>query len=245
MDGERTGRLWPQLVPYVLRSARTTPLLVAGAVGWLLVSIPAAVSSGLRLSDAVLLIRAGAVLLAVGAAFVLDDAAAATTEVTPVPRWLPRTLRAGVAVVSVGLGWAGVLAGGARAVGPDERGLLPWGGLTLEAAGLLALVLALAALGLRRTAGSGGGALATPGVLLAVVLAVLAPLPEWSQPFALPLSRGWDPSRGVWAALLAAAALTVVVLFREPVGRRGLRLHLRPHPRLHPRRPDGRWRGPR
>ncbi|GGS08356.1 hypothetical protein GCM10010269_54410 [Streptomyces humidus] len=212
----RPGRLWPLLVPYVLRSCRMTPLLAAAVAGWLLVGAATAVSGGLRLSDAVLLIRAGAVLLAVGAAFVLDDSAAATTEVTPVPRWLPRALRTGVAVVSAGAGWLGVLVLGARAVGPEERGLLPWAGLTLEAAGLLAVVLALAALGLRLTAGSGGGALATPGALLLVVLAALAPLPEGLQPFAPPLSRAWGSSRAVWAVLLGVAASAVVVLIREP-----------------------------
>lgn len=212
----RSGRLWPLLVPYVLRSSRTTPLLAAGAIGLLLVGVPAAVSGGLRLSDAVLLIRAGAVLLAVGAAFVLDDSAAATTEVTPVPRWLPRTLRAGVAVVSAAVIWAGVLVLGARAVGPDERDLLPWAGLTLEAAGLLAVVLALAALGVRLTAGTGGGTLAAPGAVLVVLLAALAPLPEGLQPFAQPLSKAWDSSRGVWAVLLVVAALAVVALIREP-----------------------------
>ncbi|MER6786406.1 hypothetical protein ABT330_17600 [Streptomyces sp. NPDC000658] len=212
----RAGRLWPLLVPYVLRSSRATPLVAAGAVAWLPVGVPAAVSGGLPLSEAVLLIRAGAVLLAMGAAFVLDDSAAAMTEVTPVPRWLPRALRVGVAVVSVGAGWTGVLVVGARAVGPDERELLPWAGLTWEAAGLLAVVLALAALGLRLTAGRDGGALATPGAVLVVVLAVLTPLPDGLQPFAQPLSKAWGPSRGVWAALLGVAALTVVVLIREP-----------------------------
>ncbi|MEU4876237.1 hypothetical protein [Streptomyces sp. NPDC021608] len=212
----RAGRPWSLLLPYVVRSCRTAPLLVAGAVGWSLVGVPAAVQGALPLGDTVLLIRAGAVLLALGAAFVLDDSAAAVTAVTPVPRWLPRALRAGVAVSSVGVGWAGVLAVGARAVGPDERRSLPWAGLTLEAAALLAVVLALAALGLRLTAGRGGGELATPGAVFVVVLAALAPLPDGLRPFAQPLSGTWDSSREVWAALLAGAALTAVVLIREP-----------------------------
>ncbi|MFF4016738.1 hypothetical protein [Streptomyces sp. NPDC001843] len=212
----RTGRLWPLLLPYALRSSRRTPLLVFGSVALLLVGVPAAASAGLRLSGAVLLIRAGAVLLAVGAAFVLDDPAAATTEVVPVPRWVPRAVRAAIAVVSVTALWTGVLVLGARAVAPEERDLLPGWGLTLEAAGLLAAVLALAALGLRRTAGTSGGTLAAPGAVLCVLVCVPIPLPTGLQPFAQPLSAGWDPSRRLWAALLCAAAGTLLALIGEP-----------------------------
>ncbi|MGC9541753.1 hypothetical protein [Streptomyces sp. UG1] len=214
------GRLWPQLLPYALRSSRTTPLLVSGALALLLVGVPATVSGGLRLTDAVLLIRACAVLLAMGTAFMLDDPAAATTEVVPVPRWVPRTLRVAIALVAVVVGWTGVLVLGTWAVAPQARELLPGPGLTLEAAALFATVLALAALGLRLTAGTGGGMLAAPGAVLCVMLAVLMPLPARLQPFAQPLSAGWNSSRWLWTALLCAAAVAVTALFREPSPKR-------------------------
>ncbi|MEU5599612.1 hypothetical protein [Streptomyces sp. NPDC020298] len=212
----RTARPWPLLLRYALRSSRTTPLLVSGSVALLLIGVPAAVSGGLRLTDAVLLIRAGAVLLAVGTAFMLDDPAAATTEVVPVPRWVPRAVRAAIAVVSVTAAWTGVLVLGVRAVAPAERDLLPGPGLALEAAGLLAAVLALAALGLRRTAGTGGGTLAAPGAVLCVLVPVPIPLPTGPQAFAQPLSADWGPSRRLWAVLLCAAAGTLIALIGEP-----------------------------
>ncbi|MEW2082553.1 hypothetical protein [Streptomyces sp. NPDC005283] len=226
-----TRRLWPLLLPYALRSARTLPLLIAVTAAVLLLGVPALVSGGMRLIDVVLLIRSAAVLIAVGAAFLLDDPAARTTEVVPTPRWVVHGLRIFVALLGAAAGWATVLLLGAMAVNPDERPLLPQPGLTLEAAALLAMVIALAALGFRLStgngtgAGTGGGALAAPGVVMCVIVSVLLPLPEAVDPFAQPLSAGWDPSRRVWALVLCVAVVAAVALCRETApGQRALGL---------------------
>ncbi|MEU8033518.1 ABC transporter [Streptomyces sp. NPDC049099] len=202
------------LIPYAVRATRIAPLAIAAAAALLLTGGPA-LAGGMRMTDVVLLMRAAAVLIAVGAAFVLDDPAARTTEVVPVPRWLPRAVRGALAVLCAGCAWAGVVVCGTYATNPDERPLLPAGGLTLEAVALFSLVLALAALGVRLTPG-GGGALAAPGTVLCVLVAVLLPLPDAARPFAQPLSQAWDTSRWTWAVVLCAAAGTAVALCREP-----------------------------
>ncbi|MFE7117575.1 ABC transporter [Streptomyces sp. NPDC057654] len=201
-----------------VRATRTAPLAVAAAAALLLSGGPA-LAGGLEMTDVALLMRSGAVLLALGSAFILDDPAARTTEVVPVPRWLPRALRAALAVLVTGAAWGGVVALGTLATTPAERPLLPAGGMTLEALALLALALALAALGLRLTPGS-GGALAAPGMVLCVLAAVLLPLPDSAQPFAQPLSPGWDTSRWTWTVLLCATTATAAILCREPSAKR-------------------------
>ncbi|TJZ50288.1 hypothetical protein FCH28_23655 [Streptomyces piniterrae] len=204
------------LLPPLLRAARTTPLLGAAVTTVLLAGIPAALSANLRLTDGVLLIRVATVLIALGAAFLLDDPAARTTEVAPTPRLLLHGLRALVTITITGTVWAAVLLLGRSAIAPEERVLLPESGLALEAGSLLLSVLMLAAAGLRVTAGTGGGLVAAPGAVLLLLTAMLLPLPDGVELFPQPLSPAWEPSRQLWAGIAGLAAIATGLLLREP-----------------------------
>ncbi|MEV0371124.1 hypothetical protein AB0I10_15035 [Streptomyces sp. NPDC050636] len=213
----RPGKPLPLvLLPPVLRAARTTPLLGAGLAAVLLVGIPAALSAHLRLTDGVLLMRVATVLIALGAAFMLDDPAARTTEVVPTPRLLLHGLRAFTAVITAGALWTAVLLLGRSAITGEERELLPEPGLALEAGALLLVVLMLASAGLKATAGIGGGLVAAPGAALLLLTAMLLPLPDGVALFPQPLTPEWGMSRQLWAGVAGIAVAVTGLLLREP-----------------------------
>ncbi|MBD0671951.1 ABC transporter [Streptomyces sp. CBMA156] len=209
------------------------PLLLGALVGMVTAGVPVVLHIGLGLPDAALLARVGAVAVALGAGFALDDPAARTTVSVPVSRLLVRAVRALPVLVACAVVWVTVAVLARATVDPQARALFPWGGLALEAAALVAGALGLAALGLRFTDGEHGAATAVPGVLLLVVTAVL--LPERAALFLPPGHPDWTATHRIWAVLLLAG-LSASAL---PVGRWRLR---RPGGEGRRRAPGGRGR---
>jgi hypothetical protein len=205
-----TARLVSSLLRPSLRLAPRTPLLLSGFVGLATAAAPVVVGAELGLPDGAMLSRVGAVAVALGAGFALDDPAAPTTVVVPVPRLLQRAVRAVPVFMAACAIWVAVAALARLAVAPEARGLFPWGGLALEAAALVVISLALAARGLPFTEGEHGAMVAAPGLVLLVIAAML--LPDQAALFVPPGHPHWASSHHVWAVLLGVGAVAGVLL---------------------------------
>lgn len=213
--GARTIRHITTLLLTSLRAMPRIPLTIGGFIGLLTAAVPALLQSGLGLPNAAMLSRVAAVTVALGASFALDDPAARTTVVVPVSPVIQRAVRA-VPVFAIGLTMWAVAAATARlALAQDTRALFPWGGLAIEAAALVAISLALAALGLGFTQGEHGSMLAAPGILLLVITAAL--LPEGTALFLPPGHPDWAAAHQVWAGLLVVGLTAGTLLARGAV----------------------------
>lgn len=149
------------------------------------------------------LLRAVAVLLAAGAAYVLDDEAGALTAAVPVALGVRRGVRLLATAVAWGLAWGAALAYAQERLGP---GGLPARDLTLEAAALLLLTLAAAAVA--------GGRAAAPAV--AVLLLASVRLPQrWSLLAGVPGDASWASAHWRWLLLGALAALVLALASRD------------------------------
>ena len=197
----RRGR-WPvpELWPHLVRMVWWQPILAAGVVAGLVVRLATA--------DPFIERSMGALLLALGAAMVLDDPAAATLNASPTSLGRRRRLRLALALPLVGVDWVVV---GWAANQPNAE-LLPPGSATLVLATFVAIVLASTAL-----AGQDdgmGGAAAGPALLAFVVVAIRLP-ERWAL---LPV----EGHERRWGLVLAAAVLVLLASSRDPAARRRL-----------------------
>lgn len=165
--------------------------------------------------SALLLLRAVGIIAVLGAAFVLDDEAAATLEASPSTLAWRRSLRVVTALALVAVPWA---AAWWRVVAHGTE--LPWVGLTVEVVALLALALASAA-GVARWTGSDEPGVATTPVVFVVVLGAFQ-LPQRFALYGGP-GPGWDAAHLRWSVLLAATTLLLLWCGRDPAARRLLR----------------------
>ncbi|MER6916646.1 hypothetical protein ABT354_33765 [Streptomyces sp. NPDC000594] len=221
-----------------LRAARTGPLLWGAALATGLCALPLLLGRTPGPGAAAALLHLAAVLCGLGLAFVLDDPAAPTTAVCPVPWWRRRGVRLAAALLALvpvraldtALIHAALPAG--RSLPneslPNESSLYEswlyesslYGELGLQALALALLTTAFALLGLAVTGGRTGGAVAAPG-LIAAVLALLTLPPEPAAFFADPADgAAWAAAVGRWHPLLAVAAAATLVLLPRPPGRR-------------------------
>ncbi len=158
----------------------------------------------------------GGLALCAGAAFLLDDAAAATVAATPRSLARRRLLRVALALPLLCVAWVGSLwyATGADAAssGPHARAAL-----SLQFVAMLALTLAGSAIALRLSPEEHGG---WTGALapLAIVAAALV-LPERWALLATPGDDAWHATHWRWAALLALGLLAFIWANRDPASR--------------------------
>ena len=233
------------------RQLRLVPALsvpTARAVGWAaplagfalsLGLLALAVRPGLELPAGrlVLWLRLAMTVGALGCAFLLDDPSEPTTEGVAGSLLLRRSLRVALLLPATAAWWVGVV-WRVQAVHPGLP--LPVAALTLEAAALLAVTVALAAAGSRLAPERRGGVVAAPALLALTSAAFL--LPAQVTLYAQPGSAAWDGAHRRWALLLGLALAAFALASRDPAHRRlpswlrGL-CSLRPHPR--PRRPGG------
>jgi len=155
----------------------------------------------------------GGIALCVGAAFLLDDDAAATVGATPTSLGRRRLLRVALALPPLAAVWAGSLwyatsADGAW-FGPDTRAAL-----SLQLGAMLALTLAASAIALRVMPEEQGGW--TGAVVPVAVLGAALALPERWTLLAAPGDGAWSVAQQRWAVLLAIGVLTLVWASREP-----------------------------
>jgi hypothetical protein len=216
------------LTPWLRRQLRLVPALAvptARVVGWgpplagfalSLGLLALAVRPGLELPAGRLLLwlRLAMVVGALGCAFLLDDPSEPTTEAVAGSLLLRRALRVALLLPVAAAWWAAVL-GRVRAVHPGLP--LPVAALTLEAAALLAVTVALAAAGSRLAPERRGGVVAAPALLALAGAAFL--LPAQAALYAQP-GAAWDDAHRRWALLLALAPAAFAAASRDPAHRR-------------------------
>ena len=214
------------------RTIRWLPLAVAAVAAELVLW---AAKDELSKGEAVPLlpVRVAAVLLCLGAAFLLDDDAGATIEPVVPTLLFRRGLRLMLGLPMVAMPWGAALwiasTLAASGTGPSAHRSLPAAALTLEAAALLAVTLAAAAVA-TRTQGHGKGGTAAGPALLAFVMGVAAIGKYWPMFQGSPAEPGWAAAHVRWAAILAAAVIVLIVASLDPAsqtkfirGDRGLR----------------------
>jgi fluoroquinolone transport system permease protein len=145
-------------------------------------------------------LRAGAVLLALWAGFALDDPAEATIEPAPFPPLGRRALRLLLALAALAACWALLVA--------RTPGVPPVGGVTLEAAALVAVALAAAAVAAGVTADHPSGLAAGPAVLGLGLGA--SRLPRRLALLAGPGDPGWVDAHRRWGVVLAVAVAALL-----------------------------------
>jgi fluoroquinolone transport system permease protein len=195
------------LVPPVARTLRLASLPVVLALALGLIELRPG-DPGLE----VWALRGGALLLALWAGFALDDPAEPTVAPAPFPLFTRRALRILLAVAALAACWALLLA--------RTAGTPPVGGVTLEAATLLVVALATAAVASRLTGDQRGGLAAGP-VLFGLTLAATR-LPARLALLVAPGDPRWADAHRRWATLLAVAVAVLLAASLDP-GRRGLK----------------------
>jgi len=194
-----------------LRSASWAPLAAGGALALVLLALTDRGVTQLRLA---------AIVLCVGAAFVLDDAAAATVASAPTPLLVRRAVRVALAVAPLGALWA--------LLSVIADGVASWA-VSLELAAMLALTLAAAALAARIRGDGRGGVAAGPSLLALLAAAYLLLPSRWGLFPGGPEDPLWTPAHRRWALILLACALGGLWGSRDPgaasLGARLLRRH--------------------
>ncbi|MCK1823257.1 ABC transporter [Streptomyces sp. XM83C] len=203
------------LIRPTVRALPRGPLATGAVVCLLAASLPRLLPDLRTLEAATLLLRAGAVALALGLAFLLDDPSRPTTQTTPAGRPLRLWLRAALVVPAAGLAWSGAL----LLIPAEARP--PLAGLTLEAAALAVTALALAATSLRTTGRSEPGRGAAAALVTLVAGALL--LPRGWVLFTAPDSPLWAEAHTRWSAVLAASLTVWAAGLPEPLRRHRLR----------------------
>ena len=200
------GRQLPLLARVFLRTPGWRPLVPMVAISFGLL-VWAEVTGH---QDAVLwLLRGSAILLAVGATYVIDDAAESLTSSSPTRLGIRRAVPVFVVLLALAVVWAGLL-GYAATVSPED---LPVVDLTVELAALLALGLAFAAVF--------GAVGAGPGVVMAVIVAQRLPA-RWSLYAGAPGDSAWSSAHKRWVVLIVIAVAALVWRSRDPASRRGV-----------------------
>jgi fluoroquinolone transport system permease protein len=194
------------------RQLRLVPALLvptAHAVGWAaplagfalsLGLLGLAVRPGLELpaERLVLWLRVAMTVGALGCAFLLDDPSEPTTEGVVGSLRLRRSLRVALLLPATAVWWVAVVW---RVQAVQPRLPLPVAALTLEAAALLAVTMALAAAGSRLAPERRGGVVAAPALLALT-------------------SAAWDGAHQRWALLLGLALAAFAAAGRDPAHRR-------------------------
>ena len=163
-------------------------------------------------------LRIGAVLLAAGAAFALDDPAATTLASSPTPLSARRSLRLALALGACSAGWAAMLA---IAGGPTHPAAA---GLSVEAAGMLALALAAASVAAPWIP-NGLGGLAGGPTLVSFLLAAMIVQQHWPQwgLLELPGTPAWEAAQVRWLVVACAGGTLVALAGLDPAGRPAIR----------------------
>jgi len=211
----RRLRLVPPLLAPIARAVGWAPALAAFASSLGLLAL--AVRPGLEITPTDLLrwLRLTMIVAALGYAFLLDDPSEPTTEGVAGSLLLRRTLRVVLLLPATAAWWVAVV-WRVRAVHPQLP--LPIAALTLEAAALLTVTLALAAAGSRLAPERRGGVVAAPALLALATAASL--LPARLTLYAPLGSAEWESAHQRWTALLGLALVAFVLISRDPAHRR-------------------------
>jgi fluoroquinolone transport system permease protein len=217
----RQLRLVPALLVPTARAVGWAPPLAGFALSLGLLALTVRPGLELPAGRLVLWLRLAMTVGTLGCAFLLDDPSEPTTEGVAGSLLLRRTLRVGLLLPAAAAWWAAAV-WRARAVHPGLP--LPVAALTLEAAALLAVTVALAAAGSHLAPERRGGVVAAPALLALASAAFLLPAP--AALYAEPGSAAWGGAHDRWALLLGLALVAFAAASRDPARRR-LRTRLR------------------
>ena len=211
----RQFRLVPALLVPTARAVGWAPALAAFALSLGLLALAVRPDLALPPADLVRWLRLAMIVAALGYAFLLDDPSEPTTEGVAGSLLLRRSLRVVLLLPATAAWWAAVL-WRVQEVHPELP--LPVAALTLEAAALLAVTMALAAAGSRLAPERRGGVVAAPALLALTSAAFL--LPARVALYAQPGSAAWTGAHRRWALLLGLALATFAAASRDPAHRR-------------------------
>ncbi|MGW3120590.1 ABC transporter [Streptomyces sp. NPDC001107] len=193
--------------------ARTVPWRAIGAgaaVGLLLVALPCLSDGPPGAWLALTLLRAAALVFALGLTFLLDDPARHLTTPVTTPRWVRTCLRVVLVVPVAALWWTVALALVPHGVRP------PVGAVTLEAGATAALALAAAATAVRLTDEPEPGPSVAAAVLTTATLGALLIPARWTLLAATGDPR-WAAAHERWGVLLGVGAVAWGVCLPEPL----------------------------
>ncbi|WP_406444109.1 ABC transporter [Streptomyces sp. NBC_01613] len=201
-----------ELIRPVWRTLPWRALAAGGGLGLLL-------AGASRLSDGppnpwvtLTLLRTAVLAHALGLVFLLDDPARHTTATVPTRRALRTALRLALVTPLTALWWTAALLLVPSEVRP------PTGDITLEAAAVCALSLALGAAALRLTDAPQPGPSVAAALLFTAVMAPLLLPDRWQLVVAVKDER-WAAAHERWAWLLAGAVVALGACMPEPVRR--------------------------
>ena len=162
-------------------------------------------------------LRIGAVLLAAGAAFALDDAAATTLASSPTPLSARRAVRLALALGACLAAWTALL----RIAGRPTHGAAA--GLSVEAAGMLAVALAAASVAGPWIANGLGGLAGGPTLVTFLLAAMIVQQhwPCWAL-LAFPGTPAWEAAHARWLVLAGAGSALVALAALDPARRLGI-----------------------
>jgi hypothetical protein len=205
------------LIRPTARAMRWGPFAIAAGLGLAVLMLPESLSDRLTATALATLLRIAAACAAIGVAFLLDDPASRSTPTVPTSRLVRQALRAAIALLAMTAWWAVALVTTAFMT----TAALPRGALTVEAAGMAAVALGLAAGLLRFTTEGSSGTLAAPALL--IVLAITWFAPHRVGFILAPADPHWTAAHRRWAGLLIVAVVTFLWASHESAarGRRG------------------------
>ena len=203
-------------------SALLSSFAIAFLIVWWLVQDSAATG------DVVLSLRLGALSLAAGMAFVLDDPTEESTSMTPVSFLIRRAVRISLTLPGVAAAWLLLIR---VANGAPAAAEIPAWPFTLELLAFSAVALAGTAIGSRHLADRLGGTIGAGASLLVAVGAAFLPgkLQLWDQ---MPGTSGYANTSKWWWGIVLAGGLVLIQYSR--VGARPLRSMAQRRPALKP-----------
>ncbi|MCU7725233.1 hypothetical protein ODJ79_16005 [Actinoplanes sp. KI2] len=193
---------------YWWRLTRPGWLTGAIAAGCAVVVVPPMLGQDGGLPGVVFLGHGVNLVLATAAAAPLRDPAAPVLDAAPKPRVRRRLAPVGCAVLTLTVTWPAIMALLAARVPA-----LPWGGLAVEAAAMIAIACAA---GVRCTGRADPGLAATGVLALIVLLDQGTALGPWLTGGP---GSGWRTSREAWAVLGAGAVLLTLFGLRDAASR--------------------------
>jgi len=214
--GERSAQL-VQLLRPTARAMRWSPLGVSAIASMSIVFAmtrdtclagQTCISDGMRIAA----LRLGMLVVAMGAAFALDDPTGESTAHLPTPRWLRRAVRLTLLAAALAPGWA-VLVGLALRdkVVTDP---FPTGGMTLEFVATLGVAFAVSALGARYAPDRLGGIVAGPVLFGSAIIALVLP-GRWNLLVTEPQGPLWNHAHALWRGVLAWGVIVLAVASRD------------------------------
>ncbi|MER6127056.1 ABC transporter [Streptomyces sp. NPDC001795] len=199
------------LLPPVWRTLPWRVLGAAGGLGPVLAGAGRLMPRAGGTTHGLMVLRTGALALALGLAFLLDDPARHTTAVVPTRRVVRTGLRMALVAPLAALSWTAALL-----LVPGEM-RPPVGAVTLEVATLIALALTGAMAAVRFTDEPRPGGAVTVSLLAGTVFALLLP-GRWEL-FSEVDASDWAAAHQRWAALLTLTLPVGAALLPEPIRR--------------------------